>query len=137
MPRHFVHYHRVSVREGIDTETYLPFMRTDIKSETSKTCKHCCILFYIKKNFKKHDSICDICYDMLDDDRDSGGLHIVWTENQQFRIFTNIYQYSAQRLMQIEQPKNIAGFLDLRHKHKVNTPFDFDIKENLQVTMCL
>ena len=137
MPRHFVHYHRVSVREGIDTETYLPFMRMDIKSETSKTCKHCRILFYIKKNFKKHDSICDICYDMLDDDRDSGGLHIVWTENQKFRIFTNIYQYSAQRLMQIEQPKNIAGFLDLRHKHKVNTPFDFDIKENLQVTMCL
>ena len=47
---------------------------------------------------------------MLDDDRDSSGLHIVSTENKKFRNFTNIYQYSAQRLMQIEQPKNIAGF---------------------------
>ena len=93
-------------------------MDAEIKSETSKSCKHCCILFYIKKIFKKHDSICDICYDMLDDDRDSSGLHIVWTENQKFRNFANIYQYSVQRLMQIEQPKNIAGFLDLRHKYK-------------------
>ena len=105
MPRHFVHYHRVSVREGIDTETYLPLMSADIKSETSKRCKNCCILFYINKNFEKHGSICDIYYDMLDDDSDSGGLHIVWTENKKFRIFTNIYQYSAQRLMQIEQLK--------------------------------
>ena len=56
---------------------------------------------------------------MLDDDRDSGGLHIVWTEKQKFRIFTNIYQYSAQRSMQIEKPKNVAGFLDLRRKYKV------------------
>ena len=118
MPRHFVHYHKVSVREGIDTETYLQFMGADIKSETSKRCKHCRILFYINKNFKKHDSICDICYDMLDDGRDSSGLHIVWTENQKFRIFTDIYRYSVQRLMQIEQPKNKAGFLDLRHKYK-------------------
>ena len=76
------------------------------------------VYYSINKNFKKHDSICDICYNMLDDDRDSGGLHIAWTENQKFRIFTNIYQYLAQRLMQIEQPKNIAGFLDLRHKYK-------------------
>ena len=76
MPSHFVHYHRVSVREGIDTETYLPFMSADIKSETSKRCKHCCILFY---NNKKHDRICDICYDMLNDDRDSGGLHTIFS----------------------------------------------------------
>ena len=69
MQRHFVHYHRVSVREeGIDTETYLQFMGADIKSETSKRWKHCHILFYINKNFKKHDSICDICCNMLDDD---------------------------------------------------------------------
>ena len=95
MPRHLVHYHRVLVREGIDTETCLPFMSVAIKSETSKRCKHCHMLFYINKNFKKRDRICDICYDMLDDNRDSGGLLIVWTENQKFRIFTNIYQYSA------------------------------------------
>ena len=81
MPRHFVHYHRVSVREGIDTGTYLPFMSVDIKSETSRRRKHSCILFYINKTFKKYGIICDICYDMLDGDRDSGGLHIVWTEN--------------------------------------------------------
>ena len=51
MLRHLIHYHRVSVREGIDTEAYLPFMGADIKSETSKRCKHCRILFYINKNF--------------------------------------------------------------------------------------
>ena len=32
MPRHFVHYHSVSVREGTDTETYIPFMSGYIKS---------------------------------------------------------------------------------------------------------
>ena len=51
MLRHFIHYHRVSVREGTDTGTCLPFMGADIKSENSKRCKRCRILFYINKNF--------------------------------------------------------------------------------------
>ena len=69
MPRHFVHYPRVSVSEGIDTETYKPHIDTNINPKISQRCKKCWVLFYIDKNFKKHTSICHICYNMLDDER--------------------------------------------------------------------
>ena len=45
-----------------------------------------------------------------------GTIHIVWTENQKFRVSTNIYLQSARNLMEREQPKAILGYLDLNGK---------------------
>ena len=117
MPKFFVHYHRVSVSEGIDTETDLPFIGADIYSNIYQRCKKCCVLLYISKNFKKHQKVCNICCDMLDNERESGAIHFVWTENQKFRVFTNVYLQSARNLMEREQPKSVSGYLDLNGKY--------------------
>ena len=66
----------------------MPFTGADVDSEISQKCKKCCVLLYINKNFKKNKKIWDICCDMLDDVRETGAIHIAWTENQKFRVFT-------------------------------------------------
>ena len=47
--------------------------------------------FILSKKFNKDEKICDICFDILADARESGQLYIVWTDNQKFRVFTNLY----------------------------------------------
>ena len=54
---------------------------------------------------------------MLDDERESGAIHIIWTENKKFRVFTNIYHNSAIMLMQNKEPTTVAGYLDLKEKY--------------------
>ena len=51
MPKHFVHYHRVSASEGIDTETYKLHTDTTINPKIWQRCKKCWVLFFIDKNF--------------------------------------------------------------------------------------
>ena len=103
MSKHFIHYHRVSVSEGIDTETYKPHIDTNINPKVSQRCRKCWVLLYIDQNFKKHMSICDICYNTLDDERESGAIHIVWTENKNLESsLTNIIilpQKNSQQLL--------------------------------------
>ena len=84
MPKYFVKYHRVSVSEGIETETDMPFIGADVNSNISQRCKQCRVLLYINKAFKKDGKICNICYDLLNDERESGSIQIAWTENQKF-----------------------------------------------------
>lgn len=98
MPKYFVQYHRVSTSEGIDRETYVPYIGSDIESKISERCEKCNVLLYLTKNFKKDKKMCDICYDMLDNEQESGSVHIVWTENQKFRVFRNIYIEYAKKI---------------------------------------
>ena len=54
------------------------------------TYGHCVI--EIKKGFKENAFICNICYKLIQDDNKSNPeIHIIWTENQKYRIFTNFY----------------------------------------------
>ena len=51
---------------------------------------HCVI--EIKKGFKENAFICNICYKLIQDGNKSNPeIHIIWTENQKYRIFTNFY----------------------------------------------
>ena len=84
MPKYFVQYHRVSVSEGIDTETDMLFIGAEVNSDISQRCKKCQVLLYINKAFKKDKKICNICYDLLNDEHESGSIQIVWTENLKF-----------------------------------------------------
>ena len=49
MPKPFCYYYDgVSIKEGIDTDIYMPYIGADVDSEISKKCRQCCALFYIK-----------------------------------------------------------------------------------------
>ena len=117
MPKYFVQYHRVSVSESIDTETDVPFIAAEVNSDISQRCKKCQVLLYIIKTFKKHEKIYNICYDLLNNKRESGSIQIVWTENQKFWVFTNVYPPCAIELMEKEQPTAVSGYLDLNGKY--------------------
>ena len=41
MPKYFVQYHRVSVSEGIDTETDISVIGAEVNSDISQRCKQC------------------------------------------------------------------------------------------------
>ena len=74
---------------------------------------------------------------MLDDERESGAIHIVWTKHKKIRVFTNIYFQSTRNLMETEQSKAVPGYLDLNRKYSGQyIPFDFDTKENARATSC-
>ena len=79
MPNYFVQYHRVSVSEGIDTETDISVIGAEVNSDISQRCKQCWVLLYINKSFKKDQKKCNICYDLLNDERESGSIQIVQT----------------------------------------------------------
>ena len=74
MPKYFVQYHRVSVSEEIDTETDTSVIGAEVNSDISQRCKQCWVLLYINKSFKKDQKKCNICYDLLNDERESGSI---------------------------------------------------------------
>ena len=93
---------------------------------------------YINKAFKKDKKICNICYDLLNDEHESGSIQIVWTENLKFWAFTNVYPPCARKLIKKEQPTTVSGYLELNEKYRAQyTIWWFDIKGNLWVTLCL
>ena len=138
MPKYFVQYHRVSVSKGIDTETNTHSIGSKVASKISQRCKKCLVLLYINKAFKKDKQICNTCYYILRSEHESGSMQIVWTENQKFWVFTNLFPSCARRLMGKEQPITESGYLDLNGKYSGQyTVWWFDIKGNLRVTLCL
>ena len=48
----------------------MPSIGVNVDSNISQRCKKCSVLLYISKNFKKHQKICNICCDMLDNERE-------------------------------------------------------------------
>ena len=138
MPKYFAKYHRVSVLEGIDTETDMPFIGAEVNSDISQRCKQCWVLLYINKVFKKDKKISNICYDLLNDECESGSIQIVWNENKKFLVFTNVYPPCARKLIEKEQSTTVSSYLDLNGKYRGQyTVWWFDIKGNFQVTLCL
>ena len=73
---------------------------------------------YINKAFKKDKKICIICYDLLNDERESGSIQIVWTENQKFLVFRNVYPPFTRKLIEKEQSTTASGYLDLNGKYR-------------------
>ena len=59
------HYDRISVKEGIDTETYKSHLYNFINETFSKKCNACCVLFHNKSNFNYRERTCDKCHKIL------------------------------------------------------------------------
>ena len=59
-------------------------------------CRFCYYEFEIKKAFKESEDICKQCLKLLkmEDIKDavSPKIYVFWNDNQEYRIFTNIYR---------------------------------------------
>ena len=67
-----------------------------------RECEWCCHLFEIKKAFKENKFMCNEYYELLqmEDVREtiSPKIYTFWTENQQYRVCTNIYRSLAESI---------------------------------------
>ena len=46
------------------------------------------------------------------EDHDNPKIHIIWTENQKYRVFSNFYHAFLDRLFRCENIKNKCGKID-------------------------
>ena len=72
----------------------------------------------IKKAFKENAFICNMCFKLLQNqDKINPQIHIIWTENQKYRVFTKFHHSLLHNLFRRENIKtNVAKF----HKKLLN-----------------
>ena len=66
--------------------------------ESYQNCKYCHQVTEIKKGFNKNPFICKICFKLLkNEDKINPQIHTIWSENQQYRVFTNLNRSNRQK----------------------------------------
>ena len=96
-------FYRVSLKEGVDTETH-EHHNDFINESLSKRCNGCCALLYNKNNFNYIERTCDRCYKMLlDIDFKPRNIYITWWNNCKYRVLTTFNHGQAQSLMEREK----------------------------------
>ena len=64
----------------------------------------------IKKAFKEDASICNMYFKFLQNqDKINPQIHIIWTENQKYRVFTNFHRSFLDNLFRKENIRDKSG----------------------------
>ena len=64
----------------------------------------------IKKAFKENAFICNMCFKLLQNqDKINPQIHIIWTENQKYRVFTNFHRSFLDNLFRKENIRDKSG----------------------------
>ena len=78
--------------------------------EVYQRCRYCCCVIEIKKAFKEDASTCNICFKLLQNqDKTNPQIHIIWTENQKYRVFTNFHRSFLDNLFRKENIRDKSG----------------------------
>ena len=109
--KYYIHYHRVSTQEGLNIDLNTSqLMLENYNKEIYQKCTHCHCVIEIKKGFKEDFLICNICYKLIQNDNKSNPqIHIIWTENQKYRVFTNFYRSFVDKVFRRENIKDRCG----------------------------
>ena len=109
--KYFIHYCRVSVKEGLNTDLSTSQLMLDTyDKEVYQRCRYCCCVIEIKKAFKEDASTCNMCFKLLQNqDKINPQIHIIWTENQKYRVFTNFHRSFLDNLFRKENIKDKSG----------------------------
>ena len=100
----FTLYCRVSVSEGLNIELETSeLMLEKFNKEVYQGCKHCHCTLEIIKAFKEDKTVCDMCINLLkNEDKDNPKIHIIWTENQKYRVFSNLHRLFLERVLEMK-----------------------------------
>ena len=106
--KYYIYYHRVSTQEGLNIDLNTSqLMLGNYNKEIYQKCTHCHCVIEIKKGFKENGFICNISYKLIQDDNKSNPeIHIIWTENQKYRVFTNFYRSFVDKVFRRENIKD-------------------------------
>ena len=109
--KYFIYYCRISIKEGLNTDLKTSeLMLGKYDKEVYRSCRHCHCVIEIKKVFKKDKFICNMCFKLLQNqDRINPRIHIISTENQQYRVFTNFHRSFADCVFRYQNIKDKFG----------------------------
>ena len=91
--KYCIFYHRFSTQEGLNIDLNISqLMLGNYSKEIYQKCTYCHCVIEIEKGFKQNAFICNICYKLIqNDNKGDPKIHILWTENQKYMVFTNFY----------------------------------------------
>ena len=85
-------------------------MLGNYNKEIYQSCKYCHQVIEIKKGFNENPFICNICFKLLkNEDKINPQIHVIWSENQQHRVFTNLHRSYLDRIFKFENIKDKFG----------------------------
>ena len=107
----FIYYCRISVKEGLNTDLKTSeLMLGKYDKEVYQKCQHCHQVIEIKKGFKENPCICNICFKLLlNEDEINPQIHIIWTDHQNYRVFTNFHYSFLDCIFRYENIKEKYG----------------------------
>ena len=95
-------------------------MNTDLKTpelmlgkcdkEVYQKFQYCHQVIKIKNGFKENAFICNMCFKFLQNvDKINPQIHVIWTENQKYRVFTNFHRFYVDRIFRYKNIKDKYG----------------------------
>ena len=105
--KYFIYYCRISIKEDLNTDLKTSeLMLSKYDKDVYQKCQYCYKVIEIKKGFKKNAFISNICFKLLQNlDKINAQIHIIWTENQKYRIFTNFHRSYGDCIFRYENIK--------------------------------
>ena len=111
LSKKYFYYHGVSTQEGLSINLNTSeLMLGNYKRKIYQKCKYCHSVIEIKNDFKENAFICNVCFKLLQNhDKSNPEIHIMWTENQKYRVFTNLYRSCLDIVFRRENLKDKCG----------------------------
>ena len=109
--KYFIYYCRISVKEGFNTDLKTSELKLGkYDKEVYQSCRYCHQVIEIKKGFKEDPSICNMCFKLLQNvDKINHQIHVIWTEKQKYRVFTNFHCSYVDHIFRYENIKYKYG----------------------------
>ena len=106
--KYFSHYCRISVKEGLNTNLKTSeLMLGKYNKEVYQKCQYCHQVTKIKKGFKENVFNCNMRFKLLQNvDEINPQIHVMWAENQKYRVFTNFHRSYVDRIFRYENIKD-------------------------------
>ena len=109
--KYFIYYCRISVEKGLNTDLKtLELMLGKYDKEVYQKYQYCHLVTETEKDFKEDASICNMCFKILQNvDKINPQIHVIWTENQKYRVFTNFHCSYVNRIFRYENIRDKSG----------------------------
>ena len=109
--KYYIYYHRGNTQEGLNIDLNTSeLMLGNYNKKFYQKCTYSHWVNEIKKVFKENALIWNICYKLIQNDTKSNPqIHIIWTEYQKYRVFTNFYPSFLDEVFRRENIKDKCG----------------------------
>ena len=109
--KYYIYYHHGNTQEGLNIDLNTSeLMLGNYNKEFYQKCTYFHCVIEIEKAFKENALICNICYKLIQNASNTNPqIHIIWTENQKYRVFTNFYRSFLDKVFRRENIKDKCG----------------------------